>query len=135
MFASANVGKTVMLLSLILQSKAVQVGTPNKFSPTHAATDSEVLELSSDDDDETDKKYIDEHETQLKKLRTIIAPKSNGTTLIIAPLSLISQWEEEIASKTSLSALIYYNNVSKKIARGDSFAFVDVVITTCKYHM
>ena len=54
---------------------------------------------------------------------------SNGTTtLVIAPLSLVSQWEEELATKTDLSHLMYYEN--KKATGCDVFSSCDVVVTT-----
>ena len=51
-----------------------------------------------------------------------------STTLVIAPLSLITQWEEELASKTNLSHLVYYNANSKKLL--SDFSCLDVVVTT-----
>lgn len=56
----------------------------------------------------------------------------HGTTLVVAPLSLVSQWEEELASKTYLSYLVYYDLSTKKAMGVDSFSCVDVVVTTCK---
>lgn len=121
-----------MLMSLILKSKAVEVEEGSKGSVSSDATsDVEVLDVSSDDEDENDEDYI-ENKVIKPKVLSGTTSKSCGTTLVIAPLSLISQWEEEVASKTNLTALLYYDNSSKKLARGDSFAAVDVVITTCK---
>lgn len=54
------------------------------------------------------------------------------TTLVVAPLSLIAQWEEELASKTTLKHKIFYGD-SKFAVKGHSFDGVDVVVTTCTY--
>ena len=52
------------------------------------------------------------------------------STLVVAPMSLLYQWEEEIKSKTTLTHRVFY----KETASGNSgimdFAGVDVVITT-----
>lgn len=52
--------------------------------------------------------------------------ESNKTTLIISPLSLLAQWQEEIESKTSLKYCVYYGDKKEN----DNFDSVDVVLTT-----
>jgi SNF2 family DNA or RNA helicase len=52
-----------------------------------------------------------------------------GPTLVVAPLSLISQWEEEIETKTSLSYLVWYGDQTKGKSSEDDFD-CDVVITS-----
>jgi DNA repair protein RAD5 len=74
---SMGLGKTVMLLALICQSK---------------------------EQEEKDK---------------------HGTTLVVAPLSLLAQWERELETKTSLSYCVHYGD--KKL---DDYNGVDVVVTT-----
>jgi len=59
--------------------------------------------------------------------------KSTGTTLVVAPLSLIAQWEEELGSKTNLTHIVYYGDSSKSAISKSSFDRVDVVVTTCTY--
>jgi DNA repair protein RAD5 len=49
----------------------------------------------------------------------------HGTTLVVAPLSLLAQWEEELETKTSLSYRVHY--ADKKL---DDYNGVDVVVTT-----
>jgi DNA repair protein RAD5 len=51
------------------------------------------------------------------------------TTLVVTPLSLLAQWEEEIQTKSGLSVLTYYGDQAKRI-RSSDIAGVDVVITT-----
>lgn len=131
-----------MLMSLILKSKSIEVGDSRGFVPSDTTTDVEVIDASSDDDvvdvssdedDDKDEDYVDKKVTRPEVRINKAATKACGTTLVIAPLSLISQWEEETATKTNLTALVYYDNSSKKLARGESFSAVDVVITTCKW--
>ena len=63
------------------------------------------------------------------------SPKG-ASTLIVTPLSLLNQWEEELTSKTNLSYFVYYGDNKKKkngVASASSIAYsVQVVLTTCK---
>ena len=125
-------GKTVMLMSLILKSKSIELGDSKDSIQSETTTDLEVRDEDSDEDDEKDGDYTDGNEVKPKEAFNNTRAKSCGTTLVIAPLSLISQWEEEMATKTNLTAIVYYDNSSKKLAREDSFSSVDVVVTTCE---
>ena len=155
-----GLGKTVMLLSLILKTKenedAVDDGPTStkkrvvdssghkheRASKRRSAPpqqNDDVVDLSFDiesdsdckmeDDDDDDESYTDEHTSTTTKRPSLKRTKSKGTTLVIAPLSLISQWEEELATKTDLSHLVYYEN-TKKATGGDTFSCCDVVVTT-----
>jgi SNF2 family DNA or RNA helicase len=53
----------------------------------------------------------------------------NNSTLIVTPLSLLAQWQEEIETKTSLSCMGYYGD-AKKNATAFSNHSADVVLTT-----
>lgn len=93
-----------MLLSLLAKDRENQDEGDEK--------ESTVIEI--DDDDDT----------------SIIQKKPKyKTTLVVAPLSLVAQWEEEIHSKSSLSCLTYYGDQAKKLGISD-LSSVDVVITT-----
>jgi len=85
-------------------------------------------EHSGDDDED----YIPDAKSQ-RQARTIPTQTSAGTgadnTLVVAPLSLIAQWEEEISTKTNLSCLVYYGD-ARAGASTMSFRGVDVVLTT-----
>jgi SNF2 family DNA or RNA helicase len=122
-----------MLMALILKSKSIEVGDSSNFVPSDTTTDVEVIDGSSDEDDDKDEDYVDKEVTKPEVPINKMTTKACGTTLVVAPLSLISQWEEEMATKTNLTALVYYDNSSKKLARGESFSAVDVVVTTCKW--
>jgi len=68
---------------------------------------------------------------KVKELESLQVTSSDvtGPTLIVAPLSMLPQWQEEIESKTTMSVYPYYNQ-SK---RGDvDFAAYDIALTTCK---
>lgn len=127
-----------MLMSLILQSKTIELESSNIIENEAAATVNigssnttvEVADMPSDDE-EQDEDYVEKDQSQLKVLGDA-SSHSCGTTLVIAPLSLVSQWEEEMTSKTSLTSVVYYDNASKKLVGGDAFSSVDVVVTTCK---
>ena len=61
--------------------------------------------------------------------------EGGGTTLVVAPLSLIGQWEEELSSKTNLTHKVYYGDSAKLSISKSTFLGVDVVVTTCKYSL
>lgn len=121
---SMGLGKTVMLLSLILTTKEAEDGASddNRMGETLAGQDNnvDVIDITSDNDEPTVKKM------------PIMKPPAKGTrtttTLIIVPLSLVSQWEEELATKTNLSHLVFYDASKKSSAA--AFSSVDVVVTT-----
>jgi len=133
-----GLGKTIMLLALILKTKENVSSTKkrpsdsrlkperaSKRAASSGADDEEVVDLSSDieSDNDDDESYTDDdHNIQMLKRN------NSGTTLVIAPLSLVSQWEEELATKTDLSHLMYYEN--KKATGCDVFSSCDVVVTT-----
>lgn len=53
-----------------------------------------------------------------------------AATLVVAKLSLLPQWEDELKTKTSLSHLIYYKQPGSKIPSKEEMEAVDVVVTT-----
>ena len=136
-----GLGKTIMLLALVLKTKenvssrkkrpsdsSLKPERASKRAASSGADDEEeIVDLSSDieTDNDDDESYTDDdHSIQMLKRNN-----SNGTTtLVIAPLSLVSQWEEELATKTDLSHLMYYEN--KKATGCDVFSSCDVVVTT-----
>lgn len=93
-----------MLLSLLAKDRENQDEGDEK--------ESTVIEIDDNDDNPIIQKI----------------PK-HKTTLVVAPLSLVAQWEEEIHSKSSLSCLTYYSDQAKKLGISD-LSSVDVVITT-----
>ena len=55
---------------------------------------------------------------------------TNNSTLVVAPLSLLYQWQEEIENKTSLSHRIHYGGDNKNSNSNYNFRSVNVVLTT-----
>jgi DNA repair protein RAD5 len=67
-------------------------------------------------------------------LALILTSKEQGRgirspTLVVAKLSLLPQWEEEIKTKTNLTYCVYYGSQGARNTMHD-FAAVDVVLTT-----
>jgi DNA repair protein RAD5 len=58
------------------------------------------------------------------------ANTTNNSTLVVAPLSLLHQWQEEIENKTSLSCRVHYGDRNKNTSAYGSNDTVDVVLTT-----
>jgi hypothetical protein len=52
----------------------------------------------------------------------------SGCTLVVCPMSLLSQWRDEIAKFSSLEVLLYYGN--SKDRRQVDFSRYDVVLTS-----
>lgn len=100
-----GLGKTVMLLALILKDK-------------------ELSEMKGSPEDMMDNDKVAEGWADKKQRR--------ATTLVVAPLSLVSQWEEELITKTGLTHRVYYADTAKGGIRPASFDGVDVVVTTCE---
>ena len=165
---SMGLGKTVMLLSLILKSKESKgmEGPPPPQSvkaegakegnievpiqgsrskerckdPDQGASETECCELvvlSSEDECEGDginDSDYDPNEPQpqpsLARYPSLLKPSTGGgTTIVIAPLSLISQWEEEVLTKTNMSCRVHYGE-SRNGATSSGFNNVDIVLTT-----
>jgi SNF2 family DNA or RNA helicase len=99
-----GLGKTIMLLALILKDK--ELGSMKNYD-------------EQEDNDDADKKLPARNESK--------------PTLVVAPLSLILQWEEEMATKTNLKHLVYYGESAKGGIHSKSFKGLDVVVTTCEY--
>jgi len=133
-----GLGKTIMLLALVLKTKenisskkrpsdsSLKPERASKRAASSRADEEEIVDLSSDieSDNDDDESYTDDdHNVQMLKRNM-----SNANTLVVAPLSLVSQWEEELATKTDLSHLMYYEN--KKSTGCDVFSSCDVVVTT-----
>lgn len=55
---------------------------------------------------------------------------NNNSTLVVAPLSLLYQWQEEIQNKTNLSHRVHYGGDSKNSSSNHIFQRVNVVLTT-----
>ncbi|CAK4211050.1 unnamed protein product [Aphanomyces euteiches] len=57
-------------------------------------------------------------------------PKKKRPSLIITPLSLVHQWEQEIKDKTTLSVGLYHGANRKRFQRSPEFYAFDIILTT-----
>lgn len=57
-------------------------------------------------------------------------PRLTPPTLIITPLSILSQWESELREKTNLSVVTYQGNNRKRFRTAMEFMGADVVLST-----
>lgn len=107
-----GLGKTVQAIALLLSNR----------KPTNARTRKADY---SDDDSDSDE---EDAENQRPKL----PPGVSKSTLVVAPLALIKQWEAEIKEKVDdthrLSVCVYHGNSRAKAS--DKLEDYDVVITT-----
>eukprot|EP00979_Chaetoceros_neogracilis_P000282 scaffold74_cov277-Chaetoceros_neogracile.AAC.11 len=126
-----GLGKTVMLLALIANDverrEDVSKQSPSDVGTgTDASSHTEIIEIESNEDSDDDDEW-----KPVPSTRSVSGKSNRGpiTTLVVAPLSLLVQWEEEIQSKSSLSCLAYYGDQAKKLGESD-LTGVDVLITT-----
>ncbi|EQC32902.1 hypothetical protein SDRG_09433 [Saprolegnia diclina VS20] len=66
----------------------------------------------------------------IERSRDANAAEKSRPTLIIAPLSLLHQWEREIKHKTSLSVGVYHGTDRKRFRRDPDFHAYDIVLST-----
>ncbi|KAL3453112.1 SNF2 family N-terminal domain-containing protein [Aspergillus insuetus] len=107
-----GLGKTVQAIALMLTNQKPKDGSRRRPA---------MFEYDADSDD-------DGEEKESRKL----PPGLSKSTLVVAPLALIKQWESEIKTKVEapkrLKVLVYHGNARAKST--DSLEDYDVVITT-----
>ncbi|KAJ0413571.1 SNF2 family N-terminal domain-containing protein [Aspergillus carlsbadensis] len=107
-----GLGKTVQAIALMLTNQKPKDGSRRRPA---------MFEYDADSDD-------DGEEKESRKL----PPGLSKSTLVVAPLALIKQWESEIKTKVEapkkLRVLVYHGNSRAKST--DSLEDYDVVITT-----
>jgi hypothetical protein len=83
-----------------------------------------MMQADKEDEDEDEDENENENENEIENKNK----NSYYGTLVVAPLSLLHQWEQEIETKTHLTHRIHYNDGKKKLCvRYDN---IDVVLTT-----
>lgn len=107
-----GLGKTIQAIALLLSNR----------KPTNART-----RKADDSDDDSDS---DEEDTEDRRPK--LPPGVSKSTLVVAPLALIKQWEAEIKEKVEdthrMSVCVYHGNSRAKAS--DNLEDYDVVITT-----
>ncbi|QPG75408.1 hypothetical protein FOA43_002762 [Brettanomyces nanus] len=107
-----GLGKTIQMLALILSNKATDLDS--LVDITESWNEDRKLELFKD----KSVKHMDFSKT-LHKVKS---------TLIICPASLITQWQQEIETKTNLSCYSYHG--PNRIKDLDKLSQFDVIITS-----
>ena len=116
---SMGLGKTVMLLALICKDKEITRSNRSDNNQQKQENHNDSTSSVNGEEKKTEPFSFDDED--------------NHCTLVITPLSLLPQWEEEIASKTSLSCRTYYGDASRRLFSSSDLKGLDVLITTCKY--
>ena len=113
---SMGLGKTVMLIALMSKDKESMMTKSNNNSTksTNSQEDNSKINQTSND---FQVGYNDERQC----------------TLVVTPLSLLPQWEQEIETKSSLSCIAYYGDAARKMSQQSDLKNVDVLITTCEF--
>ncbi len=116
-----GLGKTVQTLALIVSNRPGQEGSTID------------LEVQSEPTKRGGKKSanaaaVEETSKTPQQLQRIDMPSK--TTLIIAPLAVIKQWEREVNEKTDAGLKVYLYHGSSRAKKASHFTKFDVVITT-----
>lgn len=120
---SMGLGKTIMLMALIAKDVEIRSGK-------RRGNNDEITSSFSVHSDEAYVIHIDGEDDEKENIKGIASVQNElTTTLVVTPLSLLSQWEDEILSKSNLSCLIYYGDQAKRIT-ADDISRVDILITT-----
>jgi DNA repair protein RAD5 len=121
-----GMGKTVMCIALMLASMPDNVPLPLPYGDVEEKSSTASSSTDTDNDDKDSK-------SALSALRTGggRAAKAGQSTLVICPMSLISQWRDEISRFSSLNALVYYGSANNRVSGGTQrLSGYDVVITS-----
>ncbi len=133
-----GLGKTIMVASLILTNTAHAAAADN---PPQSSPPLELSDSSSDDDQVivTKKSKFFPSVAKQAKLgshggvvkRATKASSRPKATLVVAPMTLLAQWVEELerSSKDDIYVLMYYGNQRTDL-RAEIEAGVDVVVTS-----
>ncbi|KAE9151042.1 hypothetical protein PF001_g5332 [Phytophthora fragariae] len=71
-----------------------------------------------------------EAEAQERRTTGSTVPRLTPPTLIVTPLSILSQWEQEIRAKTNLSMVTYQGATRKSFRSATQFMGADIVLST-----
>ena len=99
-----GLGKTVMLLSLIAKTKELEEEEGRGGKPMN------------DNDEEHEEGGTERRSTSTSVSSYLGTPLKFTATLVVVPLSLLSQWEEEVEEKTNLTCLVYFGEGAKSTA-------------------
>ncbi|XP_021767366.1 DNA repair protein RAD5A-like [Chenopodium quinoa] len=122
-----GLGKTVMTISLLLSSSE-RVGSPSSQSSLSSGESTELIKATDASPDPTKKvAKFQSIEKQMRNENVLM----DGGSLIVCPMTLLSQWKAEIETHAlpgSLSVYVHYGQGRSKDAK--LLAQNDVVLTT-----
>jgi hypothetical protein len=116
-FSAAGMGKTVEAISLILLTRQLaQADSAAAASSSSSNSNSNSSNSSSGSDDSSMDTSSDSNAAGTGKTAALFANTANAkhrkgprqTTLVLCPMSLISQWRDEFARFCDLTVLVYY---------------------------
>lgn len=123
-----GLGKTVQTLALIVSNQPGQdSSTIDLQVPSEDAPGKRGKKAASNDQNTVDAP------APAPSLSTSLLPRrdmASKTTLIIAPLAVIKQWEREVAEKTQAGLKVYLYHGPSRAKKASYFTKFDIVITT-----
>lgn len=82
------------------------------------------------DDDPDGAVFVDEVEDLLQKRKKDVFASNTKTTLIVAPLAVVEQWQREASEKTGHKLQVHVHHGASRAKTPEVLAAADVVITT-----
>lgn len=119
-----GLGKTVQTLALLVSNRPGQDGSTIDLEPPSEPPKRGKKSIAA----AAKQSMVEETPTPPEQLPRREMPSK--TTLIIAPLAVIKQWEREVAEKTDAGLSVYLYHGSSRAKKASHFTKFDVVITT-----
>lgn len=132
--------QTVQMLALILQHRTLDSMQSNEPTDDLAANLAKEglgkakaknkAPPTSGQDDPDGAVFVDDVEDMLEQRRRAVYASGTKTTLIIAPLAVVEQWQREANEKTGHKLQVYVHHGPHRAKSVDVLRRADVVITT-----
>ncbi|PWZ01262.1 P-loop containing nucleoside triphosphate hydrolase protein [Testicularia cyperi] len=121
-----GLGKTVQTLALLLSNRpGLKDSTIDLTDPTNDGLGKKGRKAGKAKSQSPSPQP--ELESQSLPMRSRLTTK---TTLIVAPLAVIRQWEREVSEKTDAGLKVYVYHGARRVKTAAAFAKYDIVITT-----
>ncbi|WFC98763.1 hypothetical protein MYAM1_001495 [Malassezia yamatoensis] len=134
-----GLGKTVQMLALILKNNSLtSIQGMNKADDLSARLAKEGLDSLQQRkphkkayaDDTDGDVFVDEKDNFVSQRRRDVLHSGSKTTLIVAPLAVVEQWEREATEKTGRRLQVYVHHGPGRAKAADTLRSADLVITT-----
>ncbi|WFD42852.1 hypothetical protein MPSI1_001502 [Malassezia psittaci] len=134
-----GLGKTVQMLALILINNSLaSVQGINKADDLSARLAKEGLgtlqrtkpNKTTNADDADGDVFVDKEDDLISQRRRAVLQSGSKTTLIVAPLAVVEQWEREATEKTGRKLQVYVHHGPGRAKAPDTLRSADLVITT-----